>query len=88
MGAFQAPAGPEFVVVTIFPDAFPGPLGRGVVGRAHVELKPAPVVTASRVVEAGETGAGAVTAVWMVSRRLFDERQRLRLDRLRGGATG
>jgi putative ABC transport system permease protein len=28
------------------------------------------------------TGLGAVAAVWMGSRRLFDERQRLRLDRL------
>jgi len=29
------------------------------------------------------TGLGSVAAVWMGSRRLFDERQRLRLDRLR-----
>jgi putative ABC transport system permease protein len=28
------------------------------------------------------TGFGAATAVWLASRRLFDERQRLRLDRL------
>jgi len=28
------------------------------------------------------TGLGSVTAVWIGSRRLFDERQRLRLDRL------
>lgn len=32
---------------------------------------------------AGGTGLGTMTAVWMGSRRLFDERQRLRLDRLR-----
>lgn len=31
---------------------------------------------------AASTGAGAVAAVWFGSRRLFDERQRLRLDRL------
>ena len=31
---------------------------------------------------AAGTGIGAVTAVWFGSRRLFDERQRLRLDRL------
>ena len=31
---------------------------------------------------AGGTGLGTVTAVWLGSRRLFDERQRLRLDRL------
>jgi putative ABC transport system permease protein len=29
------------------------------------------------------TGLGAIVAVWIGSRRLFDERQRLRLDRLR-----
>jgi putative ABC transport system permease protein len=29
------------------------------------------------------TGLGAVVAVWIGSRRLFDERERLRLDRLR-----
>lgn len=29
------------------------------------------------------TGLGTVTAVWIGSRRLFDDRQRLRLDRLR-----
>jgi putative ABC transport system permease protein len=37
---------------------------------------------------AAGTGFGAVTAVWIASRHLFDERQRLRLDRLapaRGG---
>jgi putative ABC transport system permease protein len=37
---------------------------------------------------AAGTGFGAVIAVWVASRRLFDERQRLRLDRLapaRGG---
>lgn len=28
------------------------------------------------------TGLGAIVAVWIGSRRLFDERQRLRLDRL------
>jgi putative ABC transport system permease protein len=28
------------------------------------------------------TGFGAATAVWLASRRLFDERQRLRLERL------
>jgi putative ABC transport system permease protein len=32
---------------------------------------------------AGGTGLGTVSAVWMGSRRLFDERQRLRLDRLK-----
>ena len=32
------------------------------------------------------TGFGTLSAVWLGSRRLFDERQRLRLDRLR--ATG
>ncbi len=31
---------------------------------------------------AGGTGLGTITAVWLGSRRLFDERQRLRLDRL------
>jgi len=31
----------------------------------------------------GGTGLGTMAAVWMGSRRLFDERQRLRLDRLR-----
>jgi putative ABC transport system permease protein len=30
------------------------------------------------------TGLGSVAAVWIGSRRLFDERERLRLDRLRG----
>jgi putative ABC transport system permease protein len=34
------------------------------------------------VISAG-TGLGATAAVWLGSRRLFDERQRLRLDRLR-----
>ena len=34
------------------------------------------------LVSAG-TGLGSVAAVWIGSRRLFDERQRLRLDRLR-----
>ncbi len=34
---------------------------------------------------AAGTGLGAVAAVWIASRRLFDERQRLRLDRLRPG---
>jgi putative ABC transport system permease protein len=32
---------------------------------------------------AGGTGLGTFTAVWLGSRRLFDERQRLRLDRLK-----
>ncbi len=32
---------------------------------------------------AAGTGLGSVVAVWIGSRRLFDERQRLRLDRLR-----
>ena len=32
---------------------------------------------------AGGTGLGTTAAVWMGSRRLFDERQRLRLNRLR-----
>ena len=31
---------------------------------------------------AAGTGFGSVAAVWIASRRLFDERQRLRLDRL------
>jgi putative ABC transport system permease protein len=31
------------------------------------------------------TGLGSTAAVWIGSRRLFDERQRLRLDRLYGG---
>ena len=31
------------------------------------------------------TGFGATAAVWIGSKRLFDERQRLRLDRLRAG---
>lgn len=30
------------------------------------------------------TGFGASAAVWIGSRRLFDERERLRLDRLKG----
>jgi putative ABC transport system permease protein len=30
------------------------------------------------------TGFGTIAAVWLGSRRLFDERERLRLDRLRG----
>ena len=34
------------------------------------------------LVSAG-TGLGSVAAVWIGSRRLFDERQRLRLDRLK-----
>lgn len=34
---------------------------------------------------AGGTGLGTLVAVWFGARRLFDERQRLRLDRLRGG---
>jgi UDP-glucose/iron transport system permease protein len=32
---------------------------------------------------AGGTGLGTMAAVWLGSRRLFDERERLRLDRLR-----
>jgi ABC-type iron transport system FetAB permease component len=32
---------------------------------------------------AGGTGFGTMVAVWLGSRRLFDERQSLRLDRLR-----
>ena len=32
---------------------------------------------------AGGTGLGTMTAVWLGSRRLFDERERLRLDRVR-----
>jgi putative ABC transport system permease protein len=32
----------------------------------------------------GGTGLGSTAAVWLGSRRLFDERHRLRLDRLRG----
>ncbi|MDA0235481.1 MAG: ABC transporter permease, partial [Proteobacteria bacterium] len=35
---------------------------------------------------AGGTGFGTVVAVSLGARRLFDERQRLRLDRLRTGA--
>jgi putative ABC transport system permease protein len=34
----------------------------------------------------GGTGLGSTAAVWIGSRRLFDERHRLRLDRLRGPA--
>lgn len=34
---------------------------------------------------AGGTGFGTVAAVWLGSRRLFDGRERLRLDRLTGG---
>ena len=30
------------------------------------------------------TGLGSAAAVWVGSRRLFDQRQRLRLDRLTG----
>jgi putative ABC transport system permease protein len=37
---------------------------------------------------AGGTGLGSVAAVWIGSRRLFDERQRLRLDRLVPGRGG
>jgi putative ABC transport system permease protein len=33
---------------------------------------------------AGGTGLGTVASVWLGSRRLFDDRQRLRLDRLAG----
>lgn len=33
---------------------------------------------------AAGTGFGTMTAVWMASRHLFDERQRLRLDRIQG----
>ena len=32
---------------------------------------------------AGGTGFGTMAAVWLGARRLFDERQRLRLDRLK-----
>jgi putative ABC transport system permease protein len=35
---------------------------------------------------AAGTGLGATAAVWLGSRRLFDERQRLRLDRLHSGS--
>ncbi len=35
---------------------------------------------------AGSVGVGAVGAIWLGSRRLFDERQRLRLDRLRSSS--
>jgi len=35
---------------------------------------------------AGGTGLGTLAALWMGSKRLFDIRQRLRLDRLRGPA--
>ncbi|TVP93492.1 MAG: iron export ABC transporter permease subunit FetB [Thioalkalivibrio sp.] len=34
------------------------------------------------------TGFGALGAVWLASKRLFDERSRLRLDRLRPGRRG
>lgn len=34
---------------------------------------------------AGGTGFGTLGAVWLGSKRLFDERQRLRLDRLKAG---
>jgi putative ABC transport system permease protein len=37
---------------------------------------------------AAGTGFGTLGAVWLGARRLFDERQRLRLDRLRGKARG
>jgi putative ABC transport system permease protein len=33
---------------------------------------------------AGGTGLGSMVAVWLGSRRLFDQRDRLRLDRLQG----
>ncbi len=33
------------------------------------------------------TGVGAIISIGLGSRRLFDERERLRLDRVRGGAT-
>jgi putative ABC transport system permease protein len=33
---------------------------------------------------AGGTGLGSVAAVWIGARRLFDNRDRLRLERLRG----
>ena len=33
---------------------------------------------------AGGTGLGVMVAIWLTARRLFDERHRLRLDRLRG----
>jgi putative ABC transport system permease protein len=32
------------------------------------------------------TGFGVLAALWLASRRLFDERQRLRLDRLKARA--
>jgi len=37
---------------------------------------------------AAGTGFGAMAAVWIGSKRLFDERERLRLDRLRSTETG
>ncbi|MFO8152832.1 ABC transporter permease [Thioalkalivibrio sp.] len=37
---------------------------------------------------AGGTGFGALGAVWLASKRLFDQRSRLRLDRLRPGRRG
>jgi len=37
---------------------------------------------------AAGTGLGSVAAVWIGSKRLFDERQRLRLDRLAAGRQG
>ncbi|MBS0002116.1 MAG: iron export ABC transporter permease subunit FetB, partial [Thioalkalivibrio sp.] len=37
---------------------------------------------------AGGTGFGALGAVWLASKRLFDQRSRLRLDRLRSGRHG
>ncbi len=33
---------------------------------------------------AGGTGLGVIVALWLTARRLFDDRHRLRLDRLRG----
>jgi putative ABC transport system permease protein len=33
---------------------------------------------------AGGTGLGVMAALWLTARRLFDERHRLRLDRLKG----
>ncbi len=33
----------------------------------------------------GGTGLGTITAIWLGSKRLFDDRQRLRLDRLNAG---
>jgi energy-coupling factor transporter ATP-binding protein EcfA2 len=37
---------------------------------------------------AGGTGLGVMFALWLTARRLFDDRHRLRLDRIKGGESG